>query len=395
MDIITTYLPQKTVSELPVEFVERKGKGHPDSICDSASEEASIALSKYYLNKYGRILHHNVDKAVLAGGQSRVTFGGGEVIVPIYLLLVGRAVKQVDSEQISVDDIVVRAVNDWIGKEMRFLKPDVHIVIDTKIRPGSPDLVKNFEKSYSIPSANDTSFGVGFAPFTDTELVTLKVEQHLNSPKIKDEYPAIGEDIKVMSIRKENTLKLTIACALISKFISNVDEYEKYKNIVKKEVEYIVEQNTKLKPVVTVNAADEYKKGIYYLTVTGTSSEHGDDGQVGRGNRFNGLITPYRNMTLEATTGKNPLTHPGKLYSIASQRICNKILEESEDVKEVYCYMVSKIGNPITEPNTVHLKIIPYNKGPDEGTIQSIVNEVVEQVPHLWKDIIEKKISLF
>jgi len=100
-------------------------------------------------------------------------------------------------------------------------------------------------------------------------------------------------------------------------------------------------------------------------------------------------------MTLEATTGKNPLTHPGKLYSIASQRICNKILEESEDVKEVYCYMVSKIGNPITEPNTVHLKIIPYNKGPDEGTIQSIVNEVVEQVPHLWKDIIEKKISLF
>ncbi len=395
MDIITAYLNQKAVSELPVEFVERKGKGHPDFICDSISEESSVALSKYYINKFGRILHHNVDKAVLVGGQTRVEFGGGDVLVPIYLLLVGRAVKQVDNEQVPVDDIIVKAAHDWISREMRFLKPDVHIVVDTKIRPGSPDLVKNFEKSQQVPSSNDTSFGVGFAPYTDTELVTLKIEQYLNSPKIKEEYPAIGEDIKVMSIRKENTLKLTIACALISKFISNLEEYERYKDIIRREVEYIVESNTKLKPVVTVNAADEYRKGIYYLTVTGTSAEHGDDGQVGRGNRFNGLITPFRSMTLEATTGKNPLTHPGKLYCIASQRICDKIIQESEDVKEVYCYMVSKIGNPITDPNTVHIRIIPYNKGPDEGTVQSIVNEVVSQIPNLWKDIIEKKVSLF
>lgn len=395
MDLITTYISQKAVSELPVEFVERKGKGHPDYICDSISEEASVALSKFYLKKFGRILHHNVDKAVLVGGQTRVSFGGGEVIVPIYLLLVGRAVKQVDNEQLPTDEIVINAANEWISKEMRFLKPDAHIVVDTKIRPGSPDLVKNFDKSQQIPSSNDTSFGVGFAPFTETELVTLKIEQHLNSPKIKEEYPAIGEDIKVMSIRKENELKLTIACALVSRFISNIEEYEKYKSIVKKEVEYVVDSNTKLKPSVTVNAADEYRKGIYYLTVTGTSAEHGDDGQVGRGNRFNGLITPFRNMTLEATTGKNPLTHPGKLYCIASQRICNKILEESDDVKEVYCYMVSKIGNPITDPNTVHIRLIPKKKGPDEATIQSIVNEVISQIPSLWKDIIEKKVSLF
>jgi len=73
-----------------MEMVERKGKGHPDVLCDKAAEELSIALSQFYLEKYGRVLHHNVDKCVLVGGQSTVTFGGGEVLEPIHLLLVGR-----------------------------------------------------------------------------------------------------------------------------------------------------------------------------------------------------------------------------------------------------------------------------------------------------------------
>ena len=33
-----------------MEYVERKGLGHPDSICDSVMESISIALSKEYLN---------------------------------------------------------------------------------------------------------------------------------------------------------------------------------------------------------------------------------------------------------------------------------------------------------------------------------------------------------
>ena len=80
MDVYTKITVQKStglpVGEGPTEFVERKGVGHPDTICDRAAEELSIALSEYYMERYGRILHHNVDKCVLAGGQSKVYFGG-------------------------------------------------------------------------------------------------------------------------------------------------------------------------------------------------------------------------------------------------------------------------------------------------------------------------------
>jgi S-adenosylmethionine synthetase len=395
MDLIISFSNQRAVPELPVEMVERKGKGHPDSICDMAAEEVSIELSKYFLSKYGRIFHHNVDKAVLAGGQAKVEFGGGIITEPIYLLLVGRATRIINNETIPVDQIAKEAIRNLIKREMRFLDPDMHMIIDTKIRGGSVDLVKNFEKGKEIPLANDTSFGVGFAPFSAVENITLNIERHLNSKKLKDEYPAVGEDIKVMSIRIEDKLKVIIACAFISKYINNEKEYDKIKNIVKKEAEYIIDSNTKYKYEVVVNAADDYKNNIYYLTVTGTSAEHGDDGQVGRGNRASGLITPFRTMTLEATAGKNPVSHTGKLYSITAQRICDRIVSECEDIKEVYCYMVSSIGHPINEPKTINLKVIPEKNGPDEATLSSIVKEELNKLPYIWKDILDKKVRLF
>src|SRR5579885_3256565 len=231
MDLIVSFSNQKTVPEMPVEMVERKGKGHPDSLCDAAAEEVSVELSKYFLSKYNKIFHHNVDKAVLAGGQARVEFGGGEVTEPIYILMVGRATRFINGEPVPVEEISRRAIKNLIKREMRYLDPDKHVIIDTKIRGGSVDLVRNFEKGKGIPLANDTSFGVGFAPFSAVENITLNIERHLNSEKIKEEYPAIGEDIKVMSIRTEDRLKVIIACAFISKLISNEREYDKIKNI--------------------------------------------------------------------------------------------------------------------------------------------------------------------
>jgi len=79
-----------------------------------------------------------------------------------------------------------------------------------------------------------------------------------------------------------------------------------------------------------------------YLTVTGTSAEAGDDGEVGRGNRANGLITPYRPMSLEATAGKNPVTHVGKIYNVLAQRIAAGIVRETAGVEEAYCSLLSR-----------------------------------------------------
>ncbi|MHA2263503.1 MAG: methionine adenosyltransferase, partial [Candidatus Thorarchaeota archaeon] len=70
MDIEVTRGEGVPVPERKVEIVERKGKGHPDTLCDKAAEELSIKLSEYYMEQFGGIQHHNVDKVLLVGGQS-------------------------------------------------------------------------------------------------------------------------------------------------------------------------------------------------------------------------------------------------------------------------------------------------------------------------------------
>lgn len=129
-----------------VEIVERKGKGHPDTICDRAAEELSITLSRYYLERFGRVLHHNVDKCILAGGSSEVAFGGGRVTKPIYLLLVGRATSEVGGTPVPIGEMVVEGTRMWLKETFRFLDINKDIEIEHRIRPGSIDLVAAFEK---------------------------------------------------------------------------------------------------------------------------------------------------------------------------------------------------------------------------------------------------------
>lgn len=127
---------------------------------------------------------------------------------------------------------------------------------------------------------------------------------------------------------------------------------------------------------INVNAADDIDQGSLYLTVTGTSAESGDDGEVGRGNRVNGLIAPYRPMNMEAAAGKNPVTHVGKLYNIVAQRIAETLIQELEEVQEAYCYLVSRIGSPITEPQVADLQLVMQD-GLAIDVVRSRAEEVV------------------
>ena len=387
------------VSRKRVEIVERKGKGHPDSLADKAAEELSIKLSEFYLDTFGRVLHHNVDKCVIAGGQSSATFGNGEVVEPIYLLLVGRAVgvygKNLENK-VPIGKFAVQHTKEWLKEDLPHLDVTGDIIIDYKIRQGSTDLVGNFEGDIEIPRANDTSFGVAYAPLTDTEKIVFETEQLLNSPETKKKYPQIGEDIKVMGVRRGDNIHLTVAAAIISTEVKNPHEYQNTMDTIK---DLILDLAPKIttKPVeVTVNNADDPKVGLYYLTVTGTSAEHGDDGQVGRGNRANGLITPYRPMTLEAAAGKNPVSHVGKTYNVAAKEIVDKLIKEEPDIEQAYCYLVSQIGAPITEPFEVNLEIYSPN-GVDKirKTAEGIIEETLEKLPKVWKGFIKREYRLW
>jgi S-adenosylmethionine synthetase len=398
---------RKPVSELNVELVERKGLGHPDYIADASAEAVSRALSNYYLEKYGVILHHNVDKVLVVGGQANPRFGGGDVLQPIYILVAGRVTTEVKTatsvEKVPVGPIIISSIKEWIKENFRFLDPDKHVVIDYRVGMGSTDLVGVYElgvKAVKVPLANDTSIGVGFAPLTDTERLVLETERLLNSREFKAKLPEVGEDVKVMGLRVGKDVKLTIASALISSLVKDKDHYLNVKEEVKNKVLDLAAKITpNLTVDVTVNAADKPEHGIYYITVTGTSAEHGDDGAVGRGNRANGLITPMRPMTMEATAGKNPVSHIGKLYNVLANKIAERIYGEVKGLREVYVYLLSQIGKPINEPLVANVELLTESgaelTGEVKSEVEGIVNEELENITALTDLVVKNKVTLF
>lgn len=386
-------------SKLPVEIVERKGQGHPDYLCDKAAEEMSIAISKWYIENTGRILHHNLDKAVLAGGQSDARIGYGEILEPIYLLLVGRAVgvnSKINGKFLPIGKLVIETTKNWLQEDLPHLNIAHDIIVDYKVRSGSTDLVGNFEESTEIPLANDTSIGIGYAPLTKIEQLTYQTERMLNDPATKKKNPAIGEDIKVMGVRHKNKIDLTIACAMICTELVDTDHYFSTKEEVQSLTLDLAAKTWDGDITVDVNVADvPGNDDCLYLTVTGTSAEQGDDGQVGRGNRTNGLITPYRPMTLEAAAGKNPVSHVGKTYNIAAKKICEQVVNELS-VENVDCYLVSKIGKKITEPQIIEVALVGGNKeSKTKRRIEEIVQEQLNKMPEIWRGFMNRSYELY
>ncbi len=316
----------------------------------------SRELSKYYLKNFGQVFHHNLDKFALVGGIAKPEFGGGLILEPQKLIAIGRALDQVIDKNgkvqyIPVTPIAVKTARDVIKKTFRNLDPDSQCTFLSELRPGSLDLVGVFDASDSIPFANDTSFGVGFAPFSDAETITYEAEMLLNSNAFKDKCPASGEDIKVMTHRMGKDVNVTICCAMVSKYCPDKSAYMNAKQLIK---ETVLDLAAKIIPnknvTVDVNTGDIPEHNVYFLTITGTSAENGDDGVVGRGNRASGLITPTngRPQTLEAAAGKNPINHVGKIYSLMGNEIAQEIVKQSKgDAVEVYVRLLSQIGHPI------------------------------------------------
>jgi S-adenosylmethionine synthetase len=401
-------LRMQSVRDMRVELVERKGLGHPDYIADSASEVASRALCRYYLKEFGTILHHNLDKTLLVGGQANPRFGGGEVLEPIYIIVSGRATTEVRLEdgvhKVPFGKLVVEAVREWIKSNFRYLDPDSHAIIDYMIRKGSADLVTVFEAGKgSIPLANDTSIGVGFAPLTTLERLVYETERTLNSREFKKKYPAVGEDVKVMGLRRDKKIVLTIAAAIIDREVSNPYEYMKVKEDIVEEVKGLAHKIAPDYEVeVYVNTADMPERGSFYLTVTGTSAEHGDDGQTGRGNRANGLITPMRPISLEATAGKNPVNHVGKIYNVLAKLIAEKVYEEHKDLfSDVYVELVSQIGKPIDRPLIASVKLIPRDIAMSsipahvKEDVVAIVDSYLSNITKITELVLNDQVTLF
>lgn len=367
-----------------VEVVERKGAGHPDTLCDALAEQLSRDLCAAYREAFGAILHHNVDKALLSAGRARPAFGGGTVEAPIEIYLGGRATADADGKTVPVTEIAVEGARRWLRRHLHALDVDRDVRIHPLLHPGSQDLRGLFARGSDIPRANDTSIGVGYAPLSPLEQLVLAVERRLAETIARRPASPWGEDIKVMGVRSGAEVDLTISCALIGRHLGDLSAYLQERARIAQVAQDAAQDFPFDACRVAVNAADAPELGQVYLTVTGLSAEAGDDGQVGRGNRINGLITPGRPMSLEAAAGKNPVSHVGKIYNVAARAIAEAIVAAHPEVRRAECLLVSRIGWPIDRPAIVEARVETCEAGDLERLsprISEIATEVLLHLP--------------
>ena len=376
--------------DAPVEIVERKGAGHPDTLCDAIAERVCMALCRHDRDRFGAILHHNVDKVLLVGGAARPRFGGGEVIAPIEIYLAGRATAEWRGVPIPCDELAIAACREVLAERLPLLRLDRDVRIVSRIRPGSAALATLFAGS-GVPRANDSSIGVGFAPLTRLERGVLAVERALVAPATRREHLELGSDVKVLAMRRGEHVDLALACALIDRHVASLDAYVAYVAAARR----LARDAFGHACDIELNAADDVARGSIYLTVTGSSAEAGDDGEVGRGNRTSGLITPGRPMTIEAAAGKNPVSHVGKLYSVVAGRIASAVVAELPELCDASCLVVSRIGAPIDRPAIVELATRRAPAPAECHAIEEIVHAQLGSYAKLRDELVAGAVPLF
>lgn len=367
------------IEDRPVEIVERKGIGHPDSLCDGIAERISVEYTRWCTENLGAPLHHNFDKVQLVAGDVAVGFGYAQMLKPIRIQIAGRGTPVApDGTHVPMDALAINAAKTHIRETMKYLNPDEHCVIDSYAGRGASELIHAVQEV----TANDTSFGVAHWPRSGLEHAVFETCQYVNYELI-NQFP-LGEDVKVMGARFENEIVLTCAIPFVALQIKDVNEYLEIKGAVRQAIQTYAEDLDSRDVRVDVNTADDVEDNAVYLTMTGTSAECGDDGSVGRGNRVTGVIAPFRSASLEAAAGKNPISHVGKLYNVLALLAAQDIVESLPTVREAQVYILSQIGKPLDHPlvasATVKAKdgsLTPSTKADVEAIIDRHLSDMV------------------
>src|SRR5581483_11555960 len=257
--------------------------------------------------------------------------------------------------------------------------------IAPNVKEGSTNLKQLYPLGKAVVyRANDTSFGAGYAPLSPLEGYVLRLAGVLRSAEFHAMFPAAGDDYKVMGLRIGNMYSVTVALAMIDRHVRDAARYFAIKDEMTRVLRAALPQLDEL----VVNALDDPRANdtaALYLTVSGLSAEMGDDGQVGRGNRVNGLITPGRPMSLEAAAGKNPAAHVGKIYNVLASEIAQAICAQLPDIEEANVELVSRIGQPLDAPQLVALAVVARDRLTPklEDDVRAVVREKLKTVDAL------------
>lgn len=392
-NIYVTESKDVSIEDRPVEIVERKGIGHPDSLCDGIAERISVEYMKWCNEHLGAPLHHNFDKVQLVAGDVSVGYGHAELLKPIRIQIAGRGTPVApDGTKIPMDIIAINAAKAHITETMKYLDPDVHCVIDSYAGRGASELMHAVHEI----TANDTSFGCAHWPYSGLEKSVYETCEYINK-ELVNQFP-IGEDVKVMGARFNNEIVLTCAIPFMAAQVGTPEEYVEVKGAVREAVHAFASKLDKRFVRADVNTADVDLTDTVFLTLTGTSAEMGDDGSVGRGNRVTGVIAPFRAASLEAAAGKNPISHVGKLYNILSLEAAKDVVASVPEVGDVQIYILSQIGKPLDQPLVATATVTPKNGGLNgsiEGKVKGIIEKHLTDMVGLREKLANQTVTLY
>ncbi|MEU5401402.1 methionine adenosyltransferase [Streptomyces sp. NPDC005963] len=388
----------RTVEDLPYELVERKGVGHPDTMCDAMAERMSRYYSLHCLKEFGGVAHHWFDKVTLYGGGADIDYGRGELTAPYRVKVFGKGAFRVGDTEIPVQDIVFRAAADVLSQVTTGFDATRHLVVEigvvdhqgsgrgvSRYQPGSPGELVPLRSPGLV--SNDTNLLHGYAPLSRLETAVSELEHLINGAAFKQRHPDSGWDVKVFGSRRGETFSLVVNMPFLAAHIESMDHYLARKAVIQQELEEFV---TSLKIGdfrMLMNATD--RNGRPYLTALGSVADTGDVGVVGRGNRVNGLITPMRPMSIEAPAGKNPLDHTGKIYNVMAMRLAQQVHEEFGGPAQVHIFTSKEA--PLERPDEVVVTTVDA----EESALTDLVNAAVAGTGDLTAELIETGITLW
>ncbi len=388
------------IENLPFETVERKGIGHPDTLCDAIAEVASRNYSKKVYEMVGKLPHHYFDKVMLMGGAADMGLGHGKLVSPYRVIFAGKVTRRVGDIEFPVTQIITDAAKEVLSDILVNFDVEKDLVVMDELRdyqgpskkrpryqPETIDAMPDMHKEGRV--SNDVNLCVGFAPLSRCEQATLDIERLLNSKEFKKKHPYTGSDIKVSGVRMMDQLEITINMPFIASLVHDMDEYKKLTGVVSSEIKDYFKKTKR--EDITLNFNPQDVSGIPYLTVTGSVADTGDVGVVGRGNRQNGLITPMRPMSIEAVSGKSPIDNTGKMYGIMATRISAKIYEEFKLWNHVA--ITTFRDRPLTDPAFVQVSIAKKITSQQTEELQQLIEDMLMDTPSMTEEFVMKGIT--
>lgn len=392
--------------ERATEIIERKGIGHPDTLADLIAENFSNNFSNFCLSKSESILNHWVDKVCLKGATTSLDFGKSKILKPINAYLFGRVPEFIFQEKIDIKKLFKKSVENIFSKIFIGLPilENTNFIVDTnwtsgKDHPESFYFPKNsneLECAWDSKKSNDTVMCTAFAPYTTAENLVVEIENFINSPAFKKKFTATGWDVKVLLVRCDLHLDITICIPFIADRTPSVDFYYSVLKEIKSVLTFFISRKLlsyKKNYNFDLELNTKDKDNNVYLTAFGTALDKGDYGAVGRGNKYQGLISVNRQTNIEAVAGKNPLNHSGKLLTIIATEIAMEVQKFVEC--DVNIDISTKNGDPIISPSYVFVKTNKTLNDTEKSKIKEIIGCKVKLIPGLYQTIIKEDVVDF